>query len=430
MATMTIENEFGKKIGGSKRDQWAARGLWITDLEDMNDAELLRDVKKNNIFPTPDYQKMKEEGLDPRICYFIKLAKDALATAPRLKGREWAEAYVRDITYLRDKLLSLKTIEACEAFATNVLIGEGYIVYINSYRKTGSDKGRNVGADSMYNKIYNVTGNKLERLVSKKKFLYSDYEIFASKFMTVEKTATMSFETENGHTCLRTSCSRRYCTGLTKEVFDSIPVGEHLLLTISQEYISHGPEALINETLKKFYELHVASQNVTEEIEKKPGKKRFVPANIEHCTRTRNGRVCITKNVTPEWMLNAFHFHGGEFGNWENEATRQESLDRAYDAFHDLALVLGINPSAVAFDERLSIAFGARGRGSAAAHYEPERMVINLTKTQGGGSLAHEYGHSLDDICSKRKDPTRKAILRRSSKATALGLIPRTNAKS
>lgn len=45
---------------------------------------------------------------------------------------------------------------------------------------------------------------------------------------------------------------------------------------------------------------------------------------------------------------------------------------------------------------RLGIAFGARGRGRALAHYESALHVINLTKLKGAGSLAHEWGHALD----------------------------------
>lgn len=44
----------------------------------------------------------------------------------------------------------------------------------------------------------------------------------------------------------------------------------------------------------------------------------------------------------------------------------------------------------------LAIAFGARGSGTALAHFEPARNVINLTKLKGAGSLAHEWGHALD----------------------------------
>ncbi|MDR0972533.1 MAG: hypothetical protein LBM61_00930, partial [Prevotellaceae bacterium] len=44
---------------------------------------------------------------------------------------------------------------------------------------------------------------------------------------------------------------------------------------------------------------------------------------------------------------------------------------------------------------------GARGSGTANAHYEPDRVVINLTKTRGAGSLAHEWWHALDNYFSR-----------------------------
>jgi hypothetical protein len=47
------------------------------------------------------------------------------------------------------------------------------------------------------------------------------------------------------------------------------------------------------------------------------------------------------------------------------------------------------------------MAFGARGGGKAAAHYETARAVINLTKTSGAGSAAHEWAHALDDYFGK-----------------------------
>jgi hypothetical protein len=44
------------------------------------------------------------------------------------------------------------------------------------------------------------------------------------------------------------------------------------------------------------------------------------------------------------------------------------------------------------------MAFGARGKARALAHYEPANKVINMTKYGGAGSLAHEWGHALDNI--------------------------------
>ena len=59
--------------------------------------------------------------------------------------------------------------------------------------------------------------------------------------------------------------------------------------------------------------------------------------------------------------------------------------------------MLQISDKDIAFQGELAIAFGARGSGNAAAHYEPMRKVINLTKMHGAGSLAQEWWHGFDD---------------------------------
>lgn len=46
----------------------------------------------------------------------------------------------------------------------------------------------------------------------------------------------------------------------------------------------------------------------------------------------------------------------------------------------------------------LALAFGARGKGGALAHYEPAQKVINLTKIKGGGSLSHELFHAIYNL--------------------------------
>jgi len=70
---------------------------------------------------------------------------------------------------------------------------------------------------------------------------------------------------------------------------------------------------------------------------------------------------------------------------------------------HDLADLLNVPTRALSLAGKLSLAFGARGKGTAAAHYEPSRVVINLTKTQGAGSLAHEWFHALDNYFGRTR---------------------------
>ncbi|GAB3334111.1 hypothetical protein GCM10027299_42140 [Larkinella ripae] len=110
------------------------------------------------------------------------------------------------------------------------------------------------------------------------------------------------------------------------------------------------------------------------------------------------------KNATPEMLMSTFGFRGGEFGNWLAAEERQIVLNMAYDAFMDLADVLGVPPATLSLGGELSIGFGSRGKGlsAAQAHYEPARAVINLTKVKGAGSLAHEWFHAFDNFFARQ----------------------------
>ena len=151
--------------------------------------------------------------------------------------------------------------------------------------------------------------------------------------------------------------------------------------------------------LRTNFETKEAALKWVQELAKgrnKNGRLRFVPPQLAHVKRTgpdyRNG-----VEITGQHYLDTFGFRGGEFGNWMNQNDRQTSLNMGFEALKDLASALKISDKDIAYQGTLAIAFGARGSGNAAAHYEPLRTVINLTKMHGAGSLAHEWWHGLDD---------------------------------
>ena len=112
----------------------------------------------------------------------------------------------------------------------------------------------------------------------------------------------------------------------------------------------------------------------------------------------RTGAERRTRDARDSDFMEVFGFRGVEFGNWNNQQERQQLLNDAYDGLLDLAEVMGVPPRAISLNGDLALAFGARGHGlsSARAHYEPGKAVINLTKMNGAGSLAHEWFHALD----------------------------------
>ena len=94
-----IKDEFGKKIGGSKRDLWKNRNLCIEDLLDMNEREVETYVKKDNVWKKPDYEKMvKEDGVDREIVYYIKLVE--------IPFQQSLRTAVKNITTIFQKLKS------------------------------------------------------------------------------------------------------------------------------------------------------------------------------------------------------------------------------------------------------------------------------------------------------------------------------------
>lgn len=135
-----------------------------------------------------------------------------------------------------------------------------------------------------------------------------------------------------------------------------------------------------------------------------------IKTNPEH----RKGRDVSSRELGETFNLGAVMY-----GEWEESPTRQTNTNLTYDSLMDLAKVLGIPMKGIglpmakekevtantsisdyvnkALKNLLGIAFGVRGHGGRfAATYHPDDHTINLTKTKGDGSLAHEWGHGFD----------------------------------
>lgn len=98
--------------------------------------------------------------------------------------------------------------------------------------------------------------------------------------------------------------------------------------------------------------------------------------------------------VEPELILKAYGFSAFEFGHWTNQNERYDFVASSLVSFSDIQKVTGFKTLGFG---KIGVAFGARGQGgSAAAHFEPDSFMINLTKKYGFGTFAHEYGHALD----------------------------------
>lgn len=358
--------DFGVKIGGAKKDLWASRNMIRDDLEDMTDREKSKFVKKDNIWKKPDYEQLSEEKGFVILAYLTKIVRDSLPAD--VKGTKGHEEYIELVSLVRDEVENAKCINDFRMLYNKILYQHGYIEKygISSIRLT--DKGyKTPGITNKFLKALNITDydiRKAEREIKKTGFPEKQ-EAWRKNISIKEK---------------------------------SIPEGKEY------EIVKRHKGYLFEVLATGFKSEEAAEKCLVEELKPlltKKSKSNVVKRpQFKHIQRT-GPDVRQGKEVTPEMILNTFGFRGGEFGNWLNQEDRQQSLNYAYEALLDLAGVLKTEPKAISLNSELGIAFGSRGSGNAAAHYEPTSIVINLTKMKGAGALAHEFAHALDDYLGR-----------------------------
>lgn len=376
--------DFGKHIGGARKEQWSARGLFITDILEMNEAEKVKFIKKDQIWKKPDYDQMINNGTEVIVAYAIKQVRDAIPSKPCITWKESdnkeaveikQKSFISFVSLIRDTLAGVKSRE--DFFDAQEEIRS---LIIDPERSSRS--------------FYVYPDKKYEGLLT-------------TKLLRALSCTARTFSSES-YSGYATEIKRKQF-GVAKE--QKVPAGWGIHFNDSKGYsrtackkdtyyITKG-HCIVESDIVTYED---ALKKCKEYAKKVSGKKKsaFIPEQLEHVQRVGLEDVRNGRNVAGDDFLHDFNIRGGEFGEWMSEKDAQTSLNMAYEAFCDFADVLGIPRTSVSFDGRLSIAFGARGRGNAVAHYEPLREVINVTKMRGAGSLGHEMFHALDDIVGKK----------------------------
>ena len=391
-----IENEFGNKIGGSRRDMWNPAGLDLNDAALMNEAEKAEYIKKDNIWAKPDYQALADEGRDIEAVYFIKQLRDSIAAKPSIGG---CDLFIEVVGKIRDLAMSVRTAGDVDGFKDLILKDPYWVEQGGSRWNLKVTNAVWAAGRNFFSKMQN-SARRCRAEVQKKKFLFSeDEKIYAeSGAIVTVRTGDYnqfiptgdSFDNGKDSMVKINSYSRIRANGISPADGNAIPEGRYILIMV---YTYAGNFDSAEEAKAKAIALAKAAKSLAPKAEKRKGKKTFCYACLDNIVQTET-----VEGKTGEDFINDFGFYGGEFGNWLNNDERQKNLDMSYVSFRNLAKALNIPESAISLTGKLSIAFGARGKGNALAHFEPLRKVINLTKLRGAGSLAHEYGHAIDFI--------------------------------
>lgn len=380
--TTKKQADFGEKIGGARKDEWAARGLTSADMEGMNAREIQKYAKKERVWKRPNWEQAVADGGDRGLLYAQNEIYKSLNATPSsaFSYRNKSEAdilaaaslYADEITEIRKMAENAKTAEDFKDMGTKWITEKGYaelkngrLTWTDKYYRSPALYGSNylVAVDKMAQR-FNILG---ERALMEGFGVPSDSKL--PRGYEIRKTADSFYgsKAETGNYYIVKSGYR-------------VAVGFNTI----EEAIAYGKE-------------HFGSATTAA----KAGKQRYVPEQLSEVHREgldyRQGR-----DIAGDDYIRDFGIKGGEFGNWLSELDRKTSLNYGYDAFCDLADALGMEKTDISLNGTLNIGFGSRGQGltGAAAHYEPLRKVINLTKMNGAGSLAHEWWHAFEDYIS------------------------------
>lgn len=423
-----IKDEYGKKIGGSRRDMWSAMGLRVSDLEGMDEFDRKKYAVKDNIWPKPNYQALKDEGRDVEAVYFIKTVRDGLAVRPytgyQAPTNEDISLYVDGLSKVKELAMEVKSRAEIPDFRDKIL-KDSYFIPEENQRGYYLKPNRVVyllGGSKFISSVQQ-TAMGMAAEVRKKRFLYdADQNALADIRPVYYRVSGCDEEfTENTRETdcmIRTSYGRTLIAGLSVKEGQAIPVG-NVILCQNYTYIGNYPTKEEAEAKALALAKAVAAMkeaNGTPKVKK--GKKTFCYETLSEIRQTENGYPVLVNNmpvfgITGDKIVEDYGFWGSEFGNYLNQDERQKNLDLSYVSFNNFAKALGVKDTDISLGGKLSIAYGARGRGgNALAHFEPGRYasanfasesaggnpVINLTKLKGAGSLGHELGHAVDFI--------------------------------
>ncbi len=385
-------DDFGEELKGAAKHKW---GQLAESLKADHDIEEIKKQPLSKLFPHPDYSKMHENGIEPEKLALLAALRSFIPTKPGspYKLNQWAEQVkgVRDLassiinshasvddikTIFRSKPSlhsAADTIDLISQFkpaqmaeASKYTIHSGHYTYFDGKSYPGGKILYQLVAPRGV--IANISAGSMAELLPKAK-AFIETQLKSDKGEAAPKQAKLEIYTRRAD----------------KSVFIGYKGAMGVLPLKAGFKTSNEARAYLAENRA--------------EIEAKLDKLRKV-SREEQRKATNEPRTGIERrkgNVTPEQFSDAFGFRGVQFGNYVEGARRQTELNDAYDSLVDMAELLNVPPKSLSLNGELGLAFGARGKGGAKAHYEPRQVVINLTKGNGAGSLAHEWFHALDN---------------------------------
>jgi len=464
--------DVGTHVTGTRWEK--AQALTVTDLEHMNPEDQARAVTKKNLMPTWEPQELLDRGMEPEVVLLRNAMEKCIIEKPANEGK--ARRY-----YLEGMDFFAKSIDQCKTKQDIMDFIEDWHHLIQGQRRIKTLSADEVG--QAYDDYLVSQGKKLTMpYAERKKALAEIEEISDSKYgkgwkydspewkAVDEKVRALkdAFEARGGDEYRFMPLNQVIARALKVDEHLDVSYGNDGAITVfardpnleskvneNNAYVRmaagfgktfvgivghsspkhHGPKVFRDAlgATERWAQDKLSQEDRVKALHERLGVKRTaskpreapfkwerdVPGEID-----RKGGKPVG-DITPQELAKDFGLKNVQFGHWVTDKDAYSHLKGAYGAFSDLADILGVDVKRVSLNGRLSIGIGARGIGKFAAHYESGKAIINITKIAGGGCLAHEWAHAMDNLLSVSHDPTSTQAGRMVSNGATEGISPR-----
>ena len=406
-------SDAGAELTYNRRNRVKTAIRW-DDVSELNDALKVKEVVKSKIWPKIDYEKLIDGGMEPLVAHIVKQVYDSVAAKPNsiLLNDSTFERYISALNKVENGLMEwVNNKDGMDYWLAN----SGKNLYGRQFGTTtpaikslldyvfpdGWRENRDVLRLSGGNKLLSALQPGYEEA---RKALKAIKEGWPSKresweiqgFRVLENPAVEVVGSRGSKGKADDSVFMTIDSRYVRS-FDSLAEAEAAKSAIGP-FVLFGKRGFLNHFKDEASAIEAAKE------QSKRAKGSTVSdkgTKVQAVEREGIARRMPGEDISSERLMEEFGLKGVNFGNWmKTPAARAEAqlhLNHAFDSFHDLADVLGVPPKAISLNGMLGLAIGAQGSGGTfAAHFVAGVNEINLTRTCGAGSLAHEWAHAMD----------------------------------
>lgn len=445
------------RVADLKKTKAAYRLISFNDLFELEKDEVLafNTIKKDLVWQPIDINAERERGVTSGAAFLKVKIREAVPTKPD-NSKQKRQSYISFLTKLQSDLIECYNVEQIQDLGykyaklpMNEIIA--YVLDASFFNKTDEEKAAIEEAVKKTYKIALIYGNErlmgklIEEIFSKRFYnilfkkgdtAYEVYKEAKEKEPITEEQSKAEIEKlltrKENNLAANNASIEKYKNFTIDELKNAMNTQWSLSPTSKQLYKNNIEDFRTwvityyeRQKTRSQAEIESKIQNAKpkgndwswtdvkkEKTEKKSTENKLIINKKEPLAYIKRTGGYEIGDISANELIDKFGYKAVNYGEYVNDAWSKQHTKFYLQAMSDLGEMLNVNIKELNELGQLGIVFGGKGHAGHLAAYFPQTKDINLTKANGDGSVAHEYGHYFDNVMidlSERKAQPRLA---------------------